>query len=186
MRVNVLSIQNTHAYLVAHGIKTVENRSWKTDFRGRLYIHASGEPWGSLDSDIVNDYLCNGHTIRHAEEVVKNFDHDNWQKYADGFTPKKGATDLEIVYYRMHFKSLVHWIKADADDNIPPYMETRAIIGYVDLVDCIPAKESPAYGVDPFAGDVGYHWMFKNAVALEEKIRFIPGKLRIWQFDIPE
>ena len=37
-----LSIKQPWASLIAHGIKDIENRTWKTHFRGRIYIHASG------------------------------------------------------------------------------------------------------------------------------------------------
>ncbi|GIZ08354.1 ASCH domain-containing protein [Flavobacterium sp. UMI-01] len=36
-----LSIKQPWASLIAHGIKDIENRTWKTHFRGRIYIHAS-------------------------------------------------------------------------------------------------------------------------------------------------
>jgi len=36
-----LSIRQPWASLIALGIKDIENRSWATDFRGRIYIHAS-------------------------------------------------------------------------------------------------------------------------------------------------
>jgi len=36
-----LSIKQPFASLIAHGIKNIENRSWRTKFRGRIYIHAS-------------------------------------------------------------------------------------------------------------------------------------------------
>lgn len=36
-----LSIQNPWAYWIMYYGKTVENRSWKTKFRGRILIHAS-------------------------------------------------------------------------------------------------------------------------------------------------
>lgn len=36
-----LSIKQPWASLIAHGIKDIENRTWKTKFRGRIYIHAS-------------------------------------------------------------------------------------------------------------------------------------------------
>lgn len=39
-----LSIKQPWASLIAHGIKDIENRTWKTNFRGRIYIHASGTP----------------------------------------------------------------------------------------------------------------------------------------------
>lgn len=35
-----LSIRQPWAWLIASGYKDVENRRWKTDFRGRIYIHA--------------------------------------------------------------------------------------------------------------------------------------------------
>jgi hypothetical protein len=37
----VLSVKNPWAYWIMYYGKTVENRTWKTDFRGRILIHAS-------------------------------------------------------------------------------------------------------------------------------------------------
>lgn len=37
----VLSLTEPYATLIKNGIKTIETRSWKTNYRGRLYIHAS-------------------------------------------------------------------------------------------------------------------------------------------------
>ena len=39
-----LSIQQPWASLIAHGIKDVENRSWKINYRGPILIHASAIP----------------------------------------------------------------------------------------------------------------------------------------------
>lgn len=36
----VLSIKQPWAYLIATGIKDIENRSWKTNYRGKFLIHA--------------------------------------------------------------------------------------------------------------------------------------------------
>ena len=38
-----LSIKQPWASLIAKGIKDVENRTWKTKFRGKVYIHASSK-----------------------------------------------------------------------------------------------------------------------------------------------
>ena len=38
-----LSIKQPWASLIAHGIKNIENRTWKTHFRGRIYIHSSAK-----------------------------------------------------------------------------------------------------------------------------------------------
>lgn len=40
--VTVLSVRQPWAWLMVNNLKDVENRSWYTKFRGRLYIHASG------------------------------------------------------------------------------------------------------------------------------------------------
>ena len=37
----VLSIIEPYATLIKDGVKTIETRSWKTNYRGELYIHAS-------------------------------------------------------------------------------------------------------------------------------------------------
>ena len=37
----VLSLTEPYATLIKDGIKTIETRSWKTTYRGKLYIHAS-------------------------------------------------------------------------------------------------------------------------------------------------
>lgn len=36
-----LTIKQPWASLIAHGVKDIENRTWKTKYRGRIYIHAS-------------------------------------------------------------------------------------------------------------------------------------------------
>jgi hypothetical protein len=41
-----LSIRQPWAYFVVNGFKDVENRTWKTDYRGPVLIHASQKPDG--------------------------------------------------------------------------------------------------------------------------------------------
>lgn len=42
-----ISIKQPWASLIAHGIKDIENRTWKTKFRGKVYIHASAKSDGN-------------------------------------------------------------------------------------------------------------------------------------------
>ena len=42
-----LSIKQPYASLIAHNIKNIENRTWKTHFRGRIYIHAAAKSAGN-------------------------------------------------------------------------------------------------------------------------------------------
>ncbi len=40
LNMKALSIRQPWAWLIAHGYKDVENRTWKTNFRGEFLIHA--------------------------------------------------------------------------------------------------------------------------------------------------
>ena len=53
-----LSVRQPWATLIVLGAKKVENRSWKTDYRGRLFIHASASrPAGSWSGIIDGDAI---------------------------------------------------------------------------------------------------------------------------------
>ena len=38
--ITVLSVRQPWAWLLCENLKDVENRNWKTNYRGTLYIHA--------------------------------------------------------------------------------------------------------------------------------------------------
>lgn len=48
-----LTIKQPWASLIVHGIKDIENRTWKTDYRGKILIHSSKklpkDHWGLLN-----------------------------------------------------------------------------------------------------------------------------------------
>jgi hypothetical protein len=39
-----LTIKQPWAGLIISGVKDIENRSWKTNYRGRIYVHAAQKP----------------------------------------------------------------------------------------------------------------------------------------------
>ena len=49
----VLSIKEPFASLVTYNIKNIETRSWKTNYRGELYIHASKSKIKGKDERII-------------------------------------------------------------------------------------------------------------------------------------
>lgn len=54
----VLTVKNPWALLIAQGIKDIENRTWKTNFRGRVLIHAAqGLTKGRLDNFLPITYI---------------------------------------------------------------------------------------------------------------------------------
>lgn len=60
-----LSIKQPWAILIASGIKDIENRTWKTNYRGRIYIHASQQSAGKMVDILSNaqfDLVIGGHS----------------------------------------------------------------------------------------------------------------------------
>lgn len=50
-----ICIKQPWAQLIADGIKTIEIRSWKTKYRGKLLIVASTRPFEGLSKHVVKD-----------------------------------------------------------------------------------------------------------------------------------
>lgn len=50
--VNVLSIQEPWAFLILKGAKDVELRTWRTFYRGRLYIHVTKNKMNTRTRDV--------------------------------------------------------------------------------------------------------------------------------------
>jgi len=114
----VLTIRQPWAWAIIHGGKDVENRTWRTSFRGPLLIHAGS-----------------------AFEV-------------DGYERVKGL----------------------AVQAPPPAGEFThgAIIGVVDLVDCVQDSDSA------WAADGQWHWCLRNPRPLDQAVA-CQGKLGLWR-----
>ncbi|KAA6307968.1 hypothetical protein EZS27_040359, partial [termite gut metagenome] len=116
------------------GIKDIENRTWKTNFRGRVLIHASAK--GEYAAWVLN-----------KEQMLE--------------VTKKGVWS-NIAYYK-----------------------TSAIIGSVEIVDCIKGSESIWADNRTFVhkGEITHlwHWVLKNPVLFEKPVLNIKGKLSFWE-----
>ena len=134
-----LSIKQPWASLIANGIKDIENRTWKTNFRGRIYIHASSKPasWNDLNSQ--------------QRKLVGISDCRQWDLYS-------------------------------------------AIIGEVDVIDCVINHESiwaEKISESDFQLSVIlnvkpkpiYNWVLANAVFYDKPIFNAKGKLSFWEFE---
>jgi hypothetical protein len=73
-----LSYRDPWGWLVALGIKPVDNRAWGTSFTGRIYIHVSK----TFDYDGFN-YICvHPELIREMDTRGKNFCIEEWAALA--------------------------------------------------------------------------------------------------------
>ena len=144
-----LSIRQPWASLIANGIKNIENRSWKTNYRGRIYIHVSASKF-------------------------------------------KGITNL-FTSEQLNIIQRNHQEKGFPLINTLPY---SAIIGEVDIVDCVLNHES--IWADQMKTHKCEHtnmqilnkgqkyvwnWVLVNPVLYEKPINNVKGKLSFWGFD---
>jgi len=128
-----LSIKQPWASLIANGIKDIENRTWKTHFRGRIFIHASSISKGMLG-------------LLNKEQV--------------GDIRKKSKLDFDFP--------------------------TSAIIGEVDIIDCVInhpsiwAEKTDFSQEDPASI---WNWVLANPVLYDKPILNVKGKLSFWEFE---
>lgn len=121
-----LTIKQPWADLIIAGIKDIENRTWKTSYRGRVLIHTSKSPCSRGDLD--------AYPLSALSENI------NLDKYAPGrFT-------------------------------------NGAIIGSVDIVDCVMNHPSE------WAEKGVYNWVLANPVKFENPILNVKGMLGLWDY----
>lgn len=102
-----LSIKQPWAWLIAHGMKDIENRNWTTSYRGLILIHAGKEP----DTGILrkNGYLNHYYlgmapywqeACRHMPERTADYEMGGIIGYA---TLKEVVTKSNSPWFRGHY-----------------------------------------------------------------------------------
>lgn len=137
-----LSIKQPWAQLIVDGVKDIENRTWKTNFRGRIYVHASKPT--KFNVSLTDDQV------------------------------------LAAIY-----------VMKDAIDG---RMYFGAIIGEVDIIDCVQNhssiwaehKATKFKEVDGELVEVEipvWNWVLANPVKYDQPILNIKGALSFWEFN---
>ena len=165
-----ISIRQPFASLICRGIKTIENRSWDTTYRGKLLIHASGKPlvWPTFD--------CLPHVF------VKSY-----QKYfgtSKKNMPKEYAAFIKWIeelsgFYHLEKPSFNQPVDIKARAKQYGYaIPVQAIIGEAELVDVVRNSK------EVFAIPGNYHWGIVNPVLYKNPILNVMGKLKLWEYEI--
>ena len=118
----VLSIKEPHATLIANGDKLIETRSWKTNYRGELYIHASS-------AKIVKKHLANQYVIDISKNLKMNYGNIICK-----------AKLVDCIYMNQDF---IDSIKKDQKEYYLGQYELGRyawILENVELIEPIPAK----------------------------------------------
>lgn len=95
--ISVLSVRNPYARSIVHGNKPIELRTWRTDYRGRLYIHA-GKRAHVNPSGMSVDGCVFGAIVGYVDLVdVQPLDRDGFAHYRD-----EHQCDDEMFSPKMH------------------------------------------------------------------------------------
>lgn len=152
-----ISVKQPWAYLLCAGIKDVENRTWATKFRGRVYIHASAK---SACNNGCSSHLFTEQQMRAIKQSIPA--HPDLDRDFQGnlYSP---------FFFEEH--------------------ELSAIIGYVDIIDCVVnypsiwAEKSEIGLLDEPTNEYGkpiYNWVLANPVLFDKPILNVKGKLSFW------
>ena len=170
-----LSVKQPYASFICHGIKTVENRTWSTDYRGKILIHASGSAYSMFSEKHVSQKFMN--------ELCDCLDIDEWN------CPNSASLYMQNTYrmladlHRFYGitrddpRPMNEWMKQAVKDR-GYFFRAKSIIGEAELVDIVKDSE------DDFATPGNYHWILANPKAYEKPIMNVVGRLRLWEFDI--
>jgi hypothetical protein len=120
----VLSLYPEWAWAIVFAGKDVENRTWRTSYRGTLLIHASSKRSSREALESARSLLCARSKLR----------------------------------------------PADLPDEFP----SSAILGAVELVDCVEDAKSSWAEAD------SVHWLLRGARPLPRPIADVPGQRRVW------
>lgn len=176
MEIKCLSVRNPLSYLICAGLKDVENRSKPTKFRGRVFIHSSGpsDLAGVPDfSDFPLDWFNEMRAIDEKKiklEDSRYFEPDGKGDYKSNPSAKKDSSIMaQRVLYSLGCQKA-------AKGNV--FFRTRAIIGHVDIVDCV--KGHPSKWSEPDC----YQWVLANPVLFDKPVVHVKGKLSFWNYNL--
>jgi len=175
-----LSVKQPYAALICAGIKTVENRTWKTSYRGGLLIHASGEKLYLPYIDALPEcYQMEWDKWLEDNPDVKFTDPDTLSPVLKKY---KNLTLQAIQFYGLDIDqdmpeiALLKEIKK-ASMKTGVFFPNKAIIGECVLADIVQNS------TDPFAEKDCYHWILEKPVLYDKPILDIVGKRKIWDFE---
>jgi hypothetical protein len=170
----VLSVKQPYAMLICTGVKTVENRSWKTTHRGKILIHASGDNFAYPDFKFLPKQW--------QKKMLDMADRNNWNDASQGMLNYSELLKMTYKFYGEDIeeqKPPKDWLK-EAVKKHGYFLESQAIIGECELVDIVRNS------ADPFAEPGCYHWILDNAILYDTYIHNVLGHLRLWQYDLQD
>lgn len=151
------TIKEPWATLIAQGIKDIENRTWKTTFRGRIYIHTAQKPACKKLVEVLDWKQAFEYGYKHKENGFKEI--QSTSQLINGAI----IGEVDIIDCVINHPSI--WAQ-----------ETEGVANNHDLYP----NGAPSYF--GFKGCI-YNWVLANAVLYDKPILDVKGKLSLWNYD---
>lgn len=166
-----ITIKQPWASLIAHGIKPIENRSWKTKFRGTVLIHSAAKPAKGLFKVMDNE-------MRRLAGVC-----ETWKPLYFSDLPHSAIIGkVDIVDCVINHPSI--WAEKGALAKECPECNSTEFInknlvgdGYRECRNC-----GQEWWIDISYEKPIYNWVLENAVLFPEPILGVKGKLSFWDY----
>lgn len=117
MKIKAITISQPFAKLIANGAKFVENRSWSTEFRGPLAIHA-GKGTQYLTRKELENYITGA--VVSTCELIACID-INQPKQRDHDELKQNGMAMEQVLRHRHCEGPFAWVLFEVRPCSEPY-----------------------------------------------------------------
>lgn len=168
----VLTIQNPYGYLICYGIKDIENRSWKTKYRGSILIHTSSKEFSDIfyfiDKLPLINFMYNIVYKKNYNAKSEYIDYINNDfilndKYKNNNNILSEYKLLQDIYNKYLSKEKLIF--------------RNSIIGKVNITDIIKNSNSK------WAQENLYHWVLEKPLIFQKPILNIKGKLGLWNYN---
>jgi len=151
-----LSIRQPYATLIAEGIKNIENRSFKTKFRGEFLIHASGLWHDRLKT---GELYTNDQFKAIGAYNLKNRPETNIYRYLD----------KNVFTQSLPVGAIIGKVK---------------LVDCVINHDSIWAEKDAEINQNDLDAKPIWNWVLEDAILFEEPILNVKGKLSFWEYNI--
>lgn len=163
MKIKALTLYQPWATLIAIGAKQFETRSWKTDFRGSIAIHAGADKKSLKDIAATWEFFQKTTMLPPRGTFLRAF------MEAMGLIERWPDVPVSWLY-----------------EAIP----LRSVVAIAELVDIQPTETvSPAItSMEQAFGDYTpgrYAWKLDNVIALPQPVP-ARGGFNLWTWDVPD
>lgn len=168
----VITVKQPWAYLIAAGIKDIENRTWKCPEKyigERVLIHASASAPKSIRKLLNADQI----------DTVFKSDLYNDTDFAKQYSTAAIIGSIEIVDCVVNHTSI--WAEKTID-SVCPLCHRIVENKKVDRQYCIDCRRVLDKGIN-YAETI-YNWELSNPILFNEPITNVKGKLGFWDYGV--